>query len=68
MAKKYYEGDLNLNLDWGGTEEQLPLSGGSVQKIIKDTLNSKVGHVGYCETTKTMFLLRIWRLLLCMTL
>lgn len=52
MAKKYYEGDLNLNLDWGGTEEQLPLSGGSVQKIIKDTLNSKVGHVGFCETTK----------------
>lgn len=56
MAKKYYEGDLNLNLDWGGTEEQLPLSGGSVQKIIKDTLNSKVGHVGYCETTKNYVL------------
>lgn len=56
MAKKYYDGDLNLNLDWGGTEEQLPLSGGSVQKIIKDTLNSKVGHVGYCETTRNYVL------------
>jgi hypothetical protein len=51
MAKNYYEGDLNLDLDWGGNGEQLPLSGQQVQSILKNSLNSKVGFVGYCETT-----------------
>ena len=51
MAKKYYDGELNLNLDWGGTETQLPLSGGSVQKIIKDSLNSKIGYLGRIDKT-----------------
>lgn len=57
MAKKYYEGDITMDTDWGGkideqgNETQLPLSGKQVQGFIKDTFNSKVGYVGYCETT-----------------
>lgn len=54
MAKKYYEGDLDLSLDWGGKvdaegNEQLPLSGNQVQELLKSTLNSKVGWVGINE-------------------
>lgn len=54
MAKdKYWDGSIDLNTNWGGdaTTEGKPLSGERVQGLIKDTLNSKVGYVGYCETT-----------------
>ena len=57
MAKKYYEGDITMDTDWGGkideqgNETQLPLSGKQVQGFIKDTFNSKVGYVDICETT-----------------
>lgn len=56
MAKKYYEGDITMDTDWGGKideqgNEQLPLSGAQVQSFIKDTFNSKVGYVDICETT-----------------
>ena len=55
---KYWNGEVTLNTDWGGDEstEFKPLSGGTVQKLLKDTLNSKVGYVDYCETTKNYVL------------
>ena len=48
MAKKYWDGNVTLNTDWGGdsTTNNLPLSGGTIQKLIKDNINSKVGYVG----------------------
>lgn len=48
MAKKYWSGDVTLNTEWAGDEStnNLPLSGGTVQKLIKDSINSKVGYVG----------------------
>ena len=51
MAKKYYDGDITLNTDWGGDEStgNLPVLGEKVQKVIKDSINSKVGYVGYVE-------------------
>ena len=52
MAKKYYEGEINMNTDWGAAgDEKLPVSGERVQKFIKDTLNSKMGYVGLNETS-----------------
>lgn len=52
MANKYYEGELNLDLEWGGIKDvQDPLSGQQVQTIIKDSINSKVGYVGRVERT-----------------
>ena len=57
MAKedKYWNNPVDLNVDWGGDAEKTegkPLSGRAVQDTIKNALNSKVGYVGYCETTK----------------
>lgn len=51
MAKKYYDEDITLKTDWGGddTTGNLPVSGGKVQKVIKEGINSKVGYVGYVE-------------------
>lgn len=48
MAKKYYDGDIKLTTDWGGdaTTGNLPVIGSKVQKVIKDSINSKVGYVG----------------------
>lgn len=53
MAKKYYDGDITLNTDWGGDASTggLPVVGSKVQEIIKGTLNSKVGYVGRVEKT-----------------
>ena len=48
MAKKYWDNDITLNTDWGGDEStnNLPVTGNKVQKVIKDSINSKVGYVG----------------------
>lgn len=48
MAKKYYDGDITLSTDWGGDETtgNLPVVGEKVQKVIKESINSKVGYVG----------------------
>ena len=53
MAKKYYDEDITLKTDWGGdnTTGNLPVSGGKVQKVIKESINSKVGYVGRVEKT-----------------
>ena len=53
MAKEYYDGDITLKTDWGGDEStgNLPVTGKSVQKVIKDSINSKVGYVGRVERT-----------------
>ena len=53
MAKKYYDEDITLKTDWGGddTTGNLPVSGGKVQKVIKEGINSKVGYVGRVEKT-----------------
>jgi hypothetical protein len=55
MAKKYYDEDITLKTDWGGddTTGNLPVSGGKVQKVIKEGINSKVGYVGYVENKKS---------------
>lgn len=58
MAKedKYWNNPVNLDVDWGGDEvktEGKPLSGKAVQQTIKNSLNSKVGYVGYCAERKT---------------
>ena len=57
MAKedKYWNNPVDLNVDWGGDPEKTegkPLSGRAVQDTIKNAFDSKVGYVGYCETTK----------------
>ena len=51
MAKKYYDGDITLKTDWGGdsSTNNLPVVGSKVQKVIKDSINSKVGYVGRVE-------------------
>lgn len=51
MAKKYYDGDITLNTDWGGdaSTKNLPVVGSKVQKVIKESINSKVGYVGRVE-------------------
>ena len=51
MAKKYYDGDITLNTEWGGdaSTENLPVIGSKVQKVIKEGINSKVGYVGRVE-------------------
>ena len=51
MAKKYYDEDITLKTDWGGdnTTGNLPVSGSKVQKVIKESINSKVGYVGHVE-------------------
>ena len=53
MAKKYWDGDITLNTDWGGDEStnNLPVIGEKVQKVIKDNINSKVGYVGRVDKT-----------------
>lgn len=51
MAKNFYEGEITMNTDWGGTDNQAPLSGRQVQDFIKDTFNTKVGWVGLNETS-----------------
>ena len=53
MAKQYWSGDVTLNTEWAGDEStsNLPLSGGTIQKIIKDNINSKVGYVGRVDKT-----------------
>ena len=53
MAKKYYDGDITLTTDWGGdaSTENLPVVGSKVQKVIKDSINSKVGYVGRVDKT-----------------
>ena len=50
MAKKYWDGEYNINTDWGGDEStnNLPLPGSAVQKVVKDKLNElSDGKVGY---------------------
>ena len=49
MSNKIYDEEINKHIDWGGDENTggLPVSGGKVQKFIKDTLNSKVGFLYY---------------------
>lgn len=53
MAKKYYDGDITLTTDWGGdsTTGNLPVVGSKVQKVIKESINSKVGYVGRVDKT-----------------
>lgn len=53
MAKKYYDGDITLTTDWGGdaSTENLPVVGSKVQKVIKESINSKVGYVGRVDKT-----------------
>ena len=53
MAKKYYDGEITLNTDWGGDEStnNLPVVGSRVQEVIKNSINSKVGYVGLVEKT-----------------
>lgn len=54
MAKKYYDGDITLDTDWGGGDAStnyLPVVGGKVQKVIKESINSKVGYVGRVDKT-----------------
>lgn len=48
MAKKFWEGDINMTTNWGGDEttNNLPLSGERVQGFIKESLNSKIGYLG----------------------
>ena len=57
MAKKYYDGDINLSTDWGGDEStgNLPVVGEKVQKVIKESINSKVGYVGRVDGTGSGF-------------
>jgi hypothetical protein len=57
MAKKYYDGDISLNTDWGGDEStgNLPVIGEKVQKVIKEGINSKVGYVGRVDGTGSGF-------------
>ena len=51
MAKKYWDGEYDINTDWGGddTTEGLPLPGSAVQDIIKTSINkldeNKVGYI-----------------------
>ena len=36
MAKKYYDGDITLDVDWGGKDKEtnyLPVVGEKVQKV-----------------------------------
>ena len=53
MAKKYWDGNYDINTDWGGDEstENLPLPGSAVQKVVKDKFkeidNNLKGKVGY---------------------
>ena len=51
MAKKFYDEDITLSTDWGGDAStgNLPVSGNKVQKVIKESINSKVGYVGRVE-------------------
>lgn len=53
MAKKYWDGDITLDTDWGGdsTTNNLPVLGSRVQEVIKSGINSKVGYVGRIERT-----------------
>ena len=53
MAKKYYDKDIDLTVDWGGDEntENLPVAGSKVQKVIKESINSKIGYLGVVEGT-----------------
>ena len=53
MAKKYWDGDITLDTDWGGDTStgNLPVVGSKVQEIIKDSIKSKVGYVGRVERT-----------------
>lgn len=53
MAKKYYDGDITLTTDWGGdaSTDNLPVIGSKVQKVIKESINSKVGYVGRVDKT-----------------
>lgn len=49
MAKKIWDKDIDKHVDWGGDESTggLPVSGRSVQKFIRDTLESKAGYFYY---------------------
>ncbi len=53
MAKKFYDGEITLQTDWGGdaSTENLPVVGSRVQEVIKEGINSKVGYVGRVEKT-----------------
>ena len=57
MAKKYYDKDITLNTDWGGdaSTDNLPVIGEKVQKVIKESINSKVGYVGRVDGTGSGF-------------
>ena len=48
MAKKYYDGEVTMNTNWGGDEStgNLPVIGSKVQEFIKENLKSKVGYLG----------------------
>lgn len=54
MSKKVWDGDYDINTNWGGddTTEGLPLSGEAVQDVIKTALNKlDTGKVGYITET-----------------
>jgi hypothetical protein len=53
MAKKYYDEDIDLTVDWGGDPNTgyLPVAGSKVQKVIKESINSKIGYLGVVEGT-----------------
>jgi len=57
MAKKFWEGEVNMLTDWGGDAStgNLPLSGERVQSFIKESINSKVGYIGEVKTTSGGF-------------
>lgn len=57
MAKNLWNNPIDKNVDWGGDESTggLPVSGGQVQKFIKDSLNGKAG-LFYYDTTNNRYL------------
>lgn len=56
MAKQTWNEPIGRNVDWGGDSNTngLPVSGGMVQKFIKDSLNEKHGASYFEPTTNTM--------------
>lgn len=57
MAKKTYDGTINKHTEWGGDAStgNLPVAGSSVQRFIKDSLDSKFGKL-YLDTERSLYL------------
>lgn len=58
---KYWEGEYDINTDWGGDEStgNLPLPGSAVQKVVKDKFkelsDGKVGYIYKNETESKVY-------------